>query len=58
MISCELSGGLGNYMFQVAAGYTLAKENDDDFCIDFDSAVQVHRNINNYKFRNDRSVQC
>ena len=57
MISCELSGGLGNYMFQVAAGYTLAKENDDDFCIDFDSAVQVHRNINNYKSNILRKVK-
>tara|TARA_R100000008_G_scaffold64141_1_gene41249 strand:- start:47 stop:808 length:762 start_codon:yes stop_codon:yes gene_type:complete len=49
MISCELAGGLGNYMFQIAAGYTLAKKNDDEFSVDFDLAVQIHKNINNYK---------
>tara|TARA_B100000131_G_scaffold51593_1_gene46237 strand:- start:1017 stop:1769 length:753 start_codon:yes stop_codon:yes gene_type:complete len=50
MISCELAGGLGNYMFQIATGYTLAKENNDDFCIDFSTTLtQPHKNIKTYK---------
>ena len=34
MISTLLYGRLGNLMFQIAAGYGLAKENNDEFVID------------------------
>lgn len=36
MISSYLLGGLGNQMFQIATTYSLAKEMDVDYLIDFD----------------------
>jgi hypothetical protein len=33
MITCKLQGGLGNQMFQIAAGIAVAEENNDEFCI-------------------------
>ena len=35
MIMSRLAGGLGNYLFQIAAGYTLAMRNYDNFAVDF-----------------------
>ena len=35
MITSRLKGGLGNQMFQIAAGYAHAKNTDQDFAIDF-----------------------
>ena len=55
MVSANLKGGLGNYMFQIAAAHTLAVRNNDVAKFDFTSAMQVHKNIENYKsniFRN------
>jgi hypothetical protein len=37
MITCELMGGLGNQLFQIATTIYLAKENNDDFCFDIDT---------------------
>ena len=37
MVSCELMGGLGNQMFQIAATIDLAIENNDIYCFDFKS---------------------
>jgi hypothetical protein len=34
MITCNLQGGLGNQLFQIAATYSLAKRNNDDSCFD------------------------
>ena len=35
MITSRLKGGLGNQMFQIAAGYAHAKNIDDEFIIDY-----------------------
>ena len=35
MITARLKGGLGNQMFQIAAGYSHAKNIGDSFAIDF-----------------------
>jgi hypothetical protein len=37
MISCVLQGGLGNQMFQIAAAFTVAKSNDEDYGFDFEN---------------------
>lgn len=49
MIMSKLAGGLGNYLFQIAAGYTLAKRNNDNFAVDFSKATRVHKDVNTYK---------
>jgi len=38
MITAYLQGGLGNQIFQVAAAYNLAKENNDEACFNFNSS--------------------
>ena len=49
MISCKLTGGLGNYLFQIAAASTLAYKNNDTSIFDFGPSVgQAHKNINLY----------
>tara|TARA_R110000744_G_scaffold380370_1_gene500962 strand:- start:825 stop:1574 length:750 start_codon:yes stop_codon:yes gene_type:complete len=48
MISCKLTGGLGNYLFQIAAASTLAHKNNDDTLFDFVDVGQAHKNINLY----------
>ena len=45
MISCKLQGGLGNYLFQVAAMYSLS----EDVGFNIQDATQVHGNIKKYK---------
>lgn len=55
MISANLMGGLGNYMFQIGAASTLAFENNDLAIFNFNTQLQAHRDINEYKnniFRN------
>jgi hypothetical protein len=42
-------GGLGNYLFQIGAACTLAHKNNDAATFDFDSYIQVHKDINSYK---------
>ena len=49
MIMSRLAGGLGNYLFQIAAGYTLAMRNYDNFAVDFSKATRVHKDVNTYK---------
>jgi len=49
MISCNLTGGLGNYMFEIGAACTLAYKNNDIAKFNFSSAQQVHENITYYK---------
>lgn len=49
MISCNLAGGLGNYMFQIAATHTLAYRNNDVAKFNFSDAIQIHKNITCYK---------
>jgi hypothetical protein len=49
MISAFLQGGLGNYMFQIAATQALAWDLGVEAKFDFNSASQVHRNIRDYQ---------
>ena len=37
MITCQLQGGLGNQMFQIAATYALAKRNNDEYSFNFNT---------------------
>ena len=45
MISCKLAGGLGNYMFQIGAMYSLSS----NVGFDIQNTTQVHKNIKTYK---------
>jgi len=49
MVSCKLTGGLGNYLFQIAAASTLAHISNDNSLFDFNNVGQAHKNINLYK---------
>ena len=49
MVTSILRGGLGNYMFQVAAAATLAYKNNDIAKFDFNYTKQVHNNVRTYK---------
>jgi len=48
MITSHLMGGLGNYMFQIAVGYSKSIELNKEFYIDLNSINQVHKPIDNY----------
>jgi hypothetical protein len=49
MISAYLQGGLGNYMFQIAAAEALALDLGTEAAFNFDTASQVHTNIKKYQ---------
>jgi len=49
MVGAFLQGGLGNYMFQIAAAQALAWDIDTEAVFDFNLASQVHRNIRSYQ---------
>jgi len=55
MLSCNLVGGLGNYLFQIATVYSLSIDNND-FCVfNNKNSVTVHKHFNTYTpniFRN------
>jgi hypothetical protein len=55
MLSCNLFGGLGNYLFQVATTHSLSIDNND-FCVFNDkNSYTVHKHFNTYTsniFRN------
>jgi hypothetical protein len=48
MIVNNLKGGLGNYLFQIATGYSLSIENNTDFKIDLNRIWQVHSPMSLY----------
>jgi len=48
MISCNLVGGLGNYMFQVAAAYSLSIDNNDSCVFNNENIATVHKHFNTY----------
>jgi hypothetical protein len=48
MITTSLMGGLGNYMFQISAAYTIAKDLRTDAIFDLSRTGQSQRHINNY----------
>jgi len=49
MVGANLAGGLGNYMFQIAAAQALAWDLGVEAVFDFNLASQVHRNIRSYQ---------
>jgi hypothetical protein len=49
MVTSNLVGGLGNYLFQIAAAYSLALDNGDSVVLDDQSSVTVHKHINSYR---------
>jgi len=48
MLTCNLVGGLGNKMFQVATTHSLALNNDDKCVFEFSEKVNDHQHINTY----------
>ena len=48
MITTSLMGGLGNYMFQISAAYSIAKDLRTDAVFDLSRTGQSQRHINNY----------
>jgi hypothetical protein len=49
MVACNLVGGLGNYLFQIAASYALALRNDDKVIYDEQKAYSPHNKLSFYK---------
>lgn len=48
MVSSHLMGGLGNYMFQIAAATSLAIKNDDKAEFYVQGSSQVHKHLTSY----------
>lgn len=53
MISCSLQAGLGNLLFQTAAMYSLALDNNLDFALDFSNHYLPLQGNNISKYRNN-----
>jgi hypothetical protein len=53
MISCNLCGGLGNQMFQIAATYALALRNNDISIFDFDKCRTPMQGNPSNKYRDN-----
>lgn len=49
MVSCNLVGGLGNYLFQIATSYALALRNNDKVIYDEQKAYSPHNKLSFYK---------
>jgi hypothetical protein len=59
MVISYLKGGLGNYLFQIAHGYSLSLDNNDNFGIDLNKIWVVHSHWSEYIgniFRNVSTV--
>ena len=48
MVTSNLIGGLGNYLFQIATAYSLAVDNSDSIIYDPEKSVIVHNHISTY----------
>jgi hypothetical protein len=48
MISCHLMGGLGNYLFQIAAGYSKSLDLGEKFVINPNNVQVVHKPLTFY----------
>lgn len=60
MIISNLKGGLGNYLFQIAAGYSLSLDNNTMFNLDLNRILIVHSHWRTYMnniFRNVDTVE-
>jgi hypothetical protein len=49
MVTSNLIGGLGNYLFQIAAAYSMGLDNGVDVIFDTKSSVTVHKHLDTYK---------
>lgn len=49
MISSKLAGGLGNYLFQIAAAHALSLENGDISIFDKKNVISPHKSLNSYQ---------
>ena len=56
MVIVNLKGGLGNYLFQIAAGYVTALKYNADYSIDTSKIMQIHSHIDVYRNNMFRSV--
>jgi hypothetical protein len=55
MVVVNLKGGLGNYLFQIAAGYVTSLKHNTNYSIDTSKVLQIHSHIDVYRnniFRN------
>ena len=48
MVITNLKGGLGNYLFQIASGYSLSIDNNVPFMVDLNRIRQVHSHWDTY----------
>ena len=48
IVSCKLMGGLGNYLFQIAATYAYSLNFSKDFSVDVSDTMVVHKPVSNY----------
>jgi hypothetical protein len=51
MLSCNLQGGLGNQMFQIAATYALGLRNSDEVCFDFEKCYTPLQGFKSLKYQ-------
>ena len=56
IVGCNLKGGLGNYMFQIAATVAYGLEHHKDPTFNLNSAQQIHRHTSEYKTNLFRSL--
>jgi len=49
MVTSNLIGGLGNYLFQIAAAYSMGMDNRVDTIFDTKNSVTVHKHLDTYK---------
>lgn len=55
MVIVNLKGGLGNYLFQIAAGYVTALKHNTEYSIDISKIMQIHSHIDVYR---DNMFRC
>jgi hypothetical protein len=48
MVTSNLLGGLGNYMFQMTTAYSVALDNGDDAIFNINEGVKVHQHLETY----------
>jgi len=48
MISTNLAGGLGNYMFQISVAHSLALDNNDESIFNIETTKIAHKKIESY----------
>jgi hypothetical protein len=48
-VSVKLIGGLGNYMFQIAAAYAYSLKHGKQMVLTTDDSIVIHKHLNSYK---------